>query len=578
MEDRITKSMVEEFLKSENRSFSDESKSFEHFSNYCVLNQIYGANDFELEDIETGDSTPGMDGIAIIVNNKLIQTTNDIDTLIQQNQNIAVKFIIIQTKTSEKFNNREMTNLFTYANCFFTGDPTVFNTEEMHKFLELKDYIFDKGNKLKKNPELFLFYVTLGMWNSSDKNLVTAQDLGTKNLKASRLFSDVKFIPIGVSEIQDYYRKSKSKLTATFNFEKRVSMYSLNENEVGYTGVLPFREFKKLLLEESGAVKPVFEDNIRDYLGPNEDVNKSIRRTLETGNVNAFSMLNNGITIVASHINTPGDFATIDDYQIVNGCQTCNTLLENMDSVPNIDNLIIPIRIIATQDESLKGDITRATNSQTAVKKEQLEALSTFQKKLEEYYTIFKSADALVYERRKGQYRGSDIPKSRIITIPMQIKTVAAMFLNEPGAVSGQYGTVVKRVGNKIFKEDDELSIYYVSALALYKIENLFKNGTLNKKYRRSRYHAMMLFRMYVGKGKMPYFNEKKMKKYCDEILDVLMNNCECERLYRGIVEFIVSNGESIEIDNRKCFERKETTEFLTRKMDALREYLREYK
>ncbi|MBQ8977141.1 MAG: AIPR family protein [Succinivibrionaceae bacterium] len=457
MEDRITKSMVEEFLKSENRSFSDESKSFEHFSNYCVLNQIYGANDFELEDIETGDSTPGMDGIAIIVNNKLIQTTNDIDTLIQQNQNIAVKFIIIQTKTSEKFNNREMTNLFTYANCFFTGDPTVFNTEEMHKFLELKDYIFDKGNKLKKNPELFLFYVTLGMWNSSDKNLVTAQDLGTKNLKASRLFSDVKFIPIGVSEIQDYYRKSKSKLTATFNFEKRVSMYSLNENEVGYTGVLPFREFKKLLLEESGAVKPVFEDNIRDYLGPNEDVNKSIRRTLETGNVNAFSMLNNGITIVASHINTPGDFATIDDYQIVNG-------------------------------------------------------------------------------------------------------------------------TVVKRVGNKIFKEDDELSIYYVSALALYKIENLFKNGTLNKKYRRSRYHAMMLFRMYVGKGKMPYFNEKKMKKNCDEILDVLMNNCECERLYRGIVEFIVSNGESIEIDNRKCFERKETTEFLTRKMDALREYLREYK
>jgi hypothetical protein len=550
MDDRITKSMVEEFLKSENRSFSDESKAFEHFSNYCVLNQIYGANDFELEDIETGDSTPGMDGIAIIVNNKLVQTTNDIDTLIQQNQNIAVKFIIIQTKTSEKFNNREMTNLFTYANCFFTGDPTVFNTEEMHKFLELKDYIFDKGNKLKKNPELFLFYVTLGMWNSSDKNLVTAQDLGTKNLKASRLFSDVKFIPIGVSEIQDYYRKSKSKLTATFNFEKRVSMYSLNENEVGYTGVLPFREFKKLLLEESGAVKPVFEDNIRDYLGPNEDVNKSIRRTLETGNVNAFSMLNNGITIVASHINTPGDFATIDDYQIVNGCQTCNTLLENMDSVPNIDNLIIPIRIIATQDESLKGDITRATNSQTAVKKEQLEALSTFQKKLEEYYTIFKSADALVYERRKGQYRGSDIPKSRIITIPMQIKTVAAMFLNEPGAVSGQYGTVVKRVGNKIFKEDDELSIYYVSALALYKIENLFKNGTLNKKYRRSRYHAMMLFRMYVGKGKMPYFNEKKMKKYCDEILDVLMNNCECERLYRGIVEFIVSNGESIEIDN----------------------------
>ena len=51
-----------------------------------------------------------------------------------------------------------------------------------------------------------------------------------------------------------------------------------------------------------------------------------------------------------------------------------------MDSVEGIDELIIPIRIIATKDENLKNDITRATNSQTAIKKDQLEALSTFQK------------------------------------------------------------------------------------------------------------------------------------------------------------------------------------------------------
>ena len=42
------------------------------------------------------------------------------------------------------------------------------------------------------------------------------------------------------------------------------------------------------------------------------------------------------------------------------------------------------------------------------------------------------------------------------------------MFLNEPSAVSGQYGTVAKRVGSKIFKEKDKHIIYYVSALALY--------------------------------------------------------------------------------------------------------------
>ena len=108
-----------------------------------------------------------------------------------------------------------------------------------------------------------------------------------------------------------------------------------------------------------------------------------------SGNVNAFSMLNNGITVVASSISIPGDIATIEDYQIVNGCQTSNILIDNMELSDNIDDLIIPIRIIATKNENLKNEITKATNSQTAIKKEQLEALSTFQKNLEEYYKTY---------------------------------------------------------------------------------------------------------------------------------------------------------------------------------------------
>ena len=574
---RITKSMVDEFQENENRTFRDETAAFEQFSNYCVMNQIYGSNDFELEDIETGDSTQGMDGLAIIVNQRLVQTTDDIDTMIRYNQNISVKFIIVQTKISPSFNNMEISNLFTFSSIFFSDDTSIFATEEMQKFIELKNYIFDRGNKLKKNPEVLLFYVTLGSWDPEDRNLGSAVEVGKNSLLSTQLFSNVQFFPIGVNEIQDYYRKTKSKLTATFKFEKRVTMYSINEDEVGYTGVLPFREFKKILLEDSGSVKPVFEDNIRDYLGPNEDVNKSIKRTLETGNTNAFSMLNNGITIVASHINIPGDLATIDDYQIVNGCQTCNTLLENMDAVANIDELIIPVRIIATKDESLKNEITCATNSQTAIKKEQLEALSTFQKNLEEYYMTYNSPDALVYERRKGQHRGSSVPKNRIVTIPMQIKTVAAMFLNEPSAVSGQYGTVAKRVGSKIFKEKDKHIIYYVSALALYKIENLFRSGKLDKRYRRSRYHAMMLFRMIVCEEEMPRFNGKKMDAYCEKILDVLQNDSKCECLFKGIVDFIISYGNDIEIDNRKCFERKETTDFFLERIDELRTHMMSY-
>jgi bacterioferritin (cytochrome b1) len=574
--DRITQSMIDSFKNNQSLNMDDASELFEYFVNYCVVNNIYGSDDFDLEEITTGKATQGIDGIAIIVNQKFVNTIEDIDTLIEYNKSISVKFVLIQAKTSSSFDNTEIGNMLTYSKLFFSDDTSMFHTSEMQHFIELKEYIFSKGDKLKKNPELFLFYVTLGTW-TEDENLQATISVGKESLRGTNLFSNISFEPCGSEKIQDLYRKTKEKLKSTFKFEKRITMYSINDDEVGYSGVLPFKEFKKLIIDENGATKAVFEDNIRDYLGPNPDVNKNITETIKTGNVNAFSMLNNGITVVTSSIIISGDIATIEDYQIVNGCQTSNVLIENMDSVEGIDELIIPIRIIATKDENLKNDITRATNSQTAIKKDQLEALSTFQKKLEEYYKTYRDEDALVYERRTGQYRDSNIPKNRIVTIAMQIKTVAAMFLDEPSGVSGQYGTVAKRVGNKIFKTADKEIIYYVSSLALYKIENLFKTHKIDKKYRRARYHAMMLFRMLVSTEEMPRFNARKMENYCKSILEVLENNTECERIFCGIVAYIASKDGELDIMDRKCFERKETTDYLKNRLDEIKTFVDAY-
>ena len=573
---RITQSMIDSFKNNPSLNMDDASELFEYFVNYCVVNNIYGSDDFDLEEITTGKATQGIDGIAIIVNQKFVNTIEDIDTLIEYNKSISVKFVLIQAKTSSSFDNTEIGNMLTYSKLFFSDDTSMFHTPEMQHFIELKEYIFSKGDKLKKNPELFLFYVTLGTW-TEDENLQATISVGKESLRGTNLFSNISFEPCGSEKIQDLYRKTKEKLKSTFKFEKRITMYSINDDEVGYSGVLPFKEFKKLIIDENGATKAVFEDNIRDYLGPNPDVNKNITETIKTGNVNAFSMLNNGITVVTSSIIISGDIATIEDYQIVNGCQTSNVLIENMDSVEGIDELIIPIRIIATKDENLKNDITRATNSQTAIKKDQLEALSTFQKKLEEYYKTYRDEDALVYERRTGQYRDSNIPKNRIVTIAMQIKTVAAMFLDEPSGVSGQYGTVAKRVGNKIFKTADKEIIYYVSSLALYKIENLFKTHKIDKKYRRARYHAMMLFRMLVSTEEMPRFNARKMENYCKSILEVLENNTECERIFCGIVAYIASKDDELDIMDRKCFERKETTDYLKNRLDEIKTFVDAY-
>lgn len=105
------------------------------FQIYCVVNNIYGTNDFDLDEITIGKSTQGIDGIAIIINQKIINSTEDIDLLISLNQTISVKFVLIQTKTSVSFDNTEISNLFTFARIYFSDDTSIFCTPEMQKFI-----------------------------------------------------------------------------------------------------------------------------------------------------------------------------------------------------------------------------------------------------------------------------------------------------------------------------------------------------------------------------------------------------------------------------------------------------------
>ena len=420
-----------------------------------------------------------------------------------------------------------------------------------------------------------MYYVSQGIWDSRNDTLSSVVNRNVQELNSMQLFSNIEFYPVDATRLQDMFRTTNRSLSATFKFEKRVTMYTSGDEEVGYSGVIPFSEYKKLLLEDNGAIKSVFDDNIRDYLGPNLAVNKSIQESIDDNDPNAFCMLNNGITVVANSMSILGDRVTIEDYQIVNGCQTSHVLIDSVEDGKNLDNLLIPIRIIATKNEELKNRITRATNNQTSIKTEQLEALSTFQKNLEEYYNTFTESGALKYERRTGQYRGKNINKSHIVTIPTQIKAVAAMFLNDPNQVSGQYGTVARRIGDKIFRSSDRLVLYYTSALTLYKIDSLLRTNAIEKSMKRARYHIMMLFREAVSKDPMPAFHTKKMDSYCKYLLRHMEDERKFEDTIAIIVNVIKKYSSEIDFDNRKCFEKKETTTVLYGKINEIKESLK---
>jgi AIPR protein len=564
--DSITRNFLNDFVESKSYGHFEYSKQFEYFVNFCIINKEYDSISFDEKQITTGNSTQGLDGIGIIVNNKLCSSVSEIKQLIELNRFLTVTFVLIQSKTSANFDGKLIDNQFRWTKTFFAENQDLFVTEEMKSFIEMKEFIYTNSKFMKeRNPHCNIYYCTTGKW-TEDLNLLSIVAANKKELDDLNLFDKINFYPCDSKELQFLYRKTKEPVEATIKFEKKVTIPTIPEIKVAYSGMLPFLEFKKIIIDDSGKMKSVFEDNIRDYLEQdNNPVNTDISNTLQSGNIEQFCILNNGVTIVADEISGPGDTITITNYQIVNGCQTSNVLYENRNLV-NIENIHVPVKIIVTADYNIKSQITRATNNQTAVDAVELEALTDFQKNLEYYFNALPNDEnKLYYERRTNQYKSNDgVTLNRIINRESLIKSFSAMFLDYPHLVAGNYGKLTKEMGEDIFNKEHDQIAYYISALSYFKLENFLNRSQLSINSKRFRYQLLTIFRFLITKVDSPNLKDKsRTQKISEKILEVLKNDDECLTYFKDSSEFLESIELNLDFNDRKTVERKGTTELI---------------
>ncbi len=548
--DRITKQLLSDFLESHEINASKESDDFEKFCNYSIISNEHNRTfDIEATNVGSGHDT-GIDGIAIIVNGHLIEDIEEIDDLIENNGYLDVTYIFIQAKTSSSFDSKEIHSFYFGVSDFFAESPKLPRNEDIEKYAEISELILNNASIFKENPKCKTFFVTTGVYNPEDKHIVAAQASSLDTLKSYNLFEEIENQILGANELGKLYRKSKNPVSSTFTFSNKITLPEIEGIEQAYYGVIPFSEFKKLLIDENNNIHSVFDDNVRDFQGTSNPVNMGISETLSCENPNIFSVLNNGVTVVANAIKTSANQFTISDYQIVNGCQTSNILFEHRNN-DQMNDINIPIRLIVTNNDDVKSKITVSTNNQTAIKKEQLAAMSDFQKNLEHYYSSITGEGKLYYERRAKQYNSDrNVVKRRIITVPIQIKSFSSMFIQNPHLVTSYFGNIVKNIGHeesKIFRYDHQYAPYYMAGLTYYKLINLFNSGDIDKKYRKMKFFIIMLVPLIASTEKFPPINSlKKAERYCTPIINLLNDDIKCKKLFAKAVEIIEKSGVSI--------------------------------
>ena len=552
--DKITKSLLDAFATQNDLKKLDEATQFEHFSNYCITSKL-NRSSFDLDDVHAGSGGDcAIDGVFLNINGKIVTDRDELNELVEAAGHLDAEIVFIQSKTTSSFNGSDIGSFIHGVKDFLADESKLVQNEKIRLVKTLWDEVISlSSHMINRRPHCKLFYVCTGKW-VEDQNLKAVIQSGEHELEAFALFDDLKITPFGANEIQKLYHETKNKLSTTINFQNRITLPDIRGVKEAYLGLLPFSEFIKLIQDENQTIHNIFDDNVRDFQGENT-VNKKIKATLAKNDFDLFCVLNNGVTVVATSITPAGNRFTLRDYQVVNGCQTSN-VLHDCQNIPGIEDTNIPIKIIVTDNDEIKTEITLATNSQTEVKTEQLEALNSFQKKLELYFNAEKIEPRLYYERRSQQYNSlPGIKRSQIISIPIQIKAFASMFLQSPHLVSGYYGTIVNRFKGKIFAEDHKFSPYYVSSLCYFRLEQMFRSGELPAEYKKARFQLILISRI-IGMGdSLDPLGSNKLEKACEVFKQILLNEAKAKKLFTKAIDIFIYSG----VDQTKSQYKSET-------------------
>jgi hypothetical protein len=554
--DSVTSALMGEFAAAAGLTNLSESKQFEHFAAFSIVSSHYG-EDFDTSEMVCGDGADlGVDAFAVKVDGRIVEDPDVVDDIIELNGYLDVEFIIIQEKTSSNFEGAAIISLGeNLAKQVFCDTQSAPINNDVKTLVEIKERIYRQASKLKENPTIRFYYVCTGNWQN-DTYLVEAIKSKRQDLVNTNLFSDVLFEPVGARQLQKLFRDTRTSISRVIKFERLVTLPSIGDVTASYLGVLPHTEFLKLISDDSGEfIKSVFVDNVRDFQGDNP-VNADIAKTIKDGAFDQFVLRNNGITIVSINIKVASSNFTLQDYQIVNGCQTSHVIYANSAFITG--DMFVPIKLIHTESEEVSQSVIKSTNKQTPVEENDLLALTQFQRDLEDYYSGTDEEIRLFYERRAKQYAGqSELEKGRITTIGSQLKSFSSMFLEYPNQASRYQGTLLKTVKDQVFQASHKPEPYFAAALALYRFEVATRRLPVDERVIRSfRYYLLLAFRYRFEVSEYPGPTNRKIGAYVAPLVDQLRTVDKSKAAFDEgvhIVRTSLSNlGLSVERDNAK--------------------------
>jgi hypothetical protein len=480
------------------RTDTNDDDVFEDFGNYVIASNLFEEELDNVKSVST-NKAQGIDGIIILVNNKLVTEEADLGKF-GPTEAIKIKLGFIQSTTKNSFDEQKFSAFTDEVVKFLTGSVDIEPFSTIYKKL-----LDDSGNfidRIEETPNISLFFLSARTSHNVGEEKINAERAKiTSRTEIENKCVLNKILILQKDEIKIEYEKISKFHTIQLKFENSIPLSSVDNVELSLLSTVKFSELKKLILTSDKNLKEkLFIENVRNYIG-STPVNLDIKRTLDAiSERNYFPFLNNGLAIICDKIerHPVKDKEFILTFpRIINGCQTTNELFKKYkESITEneIDEIEVVAKIISTNDNNLKKMIIYAANNQNSIDKD-LQSLNEFHEKIETYF-LGKDENNfhLYFERLRGQHSCVIPPYSRV-NIETLARVFISVFLKKPHEMKSSSISVIEKFQKegKIFNSVNHApNQYYYCGVLWYWFNHLLVNGNLVMNSKTMDMHTLM--------------------------------------------------------------------------------------
>ncbi len=375
-----------------------------------------------------------------------------------------------------------------------TTDKTI-NDTEILKISAFLHELFDKSEDLLRTGNLPLTEAVRRIWILHERGVVCryrvvlcSNDQGLSGSAKTLLDGAIRSLPgvdyetYGASDlIRDIGVEGRARESGLLQVVGKEAFERADGDIRGVIASVDARSFVKLIQTEDGRSikRHLFDDNLRVFLGANGGYNSEIIATATSSDSHLFWYLNNGITITCrtysynkGHTNP---VIRIDDFQIVNGAQTSHSLLEAARSSPDaLENVVLTVRVYATDRTDIAERVAVATNSQARIQSRDLRANHPILKKLE----IALLERGFYFERKRNMHADRD-DKQRLDALKLG-QIIMSYYLREPDKARTESDSIFADRFSAVFHEHHNIE-ELCRVVELYRVVEEMKDAYVAK-------------------------------------------------------------------------------------------------